>query len=112
MRISLIVAAAENNVIGRDGDLPWHLPVDLRFFKNTTMGHPVIMGRRTWESVRVGLQSNDHSRAARATPLVGASAVCVRPDASGSAAPSAIIAAPRAAIESPPSKPGVPGVRS
>ena len=55
MRISLIVAAAENNVIGRDGDLPWHLPVDLRFFKNTTMGHPVIMGRRTWESFEGGL---------------------------------------------------------
>ena len=55
MRISLIVAAAENNVIGRDGDLPWHLPVDLRYFRDTTMGHPVIMGRRTWESFEGGL---------------------------------------------------------
>ena len=55
MRISMIVAAAENNVIGRDGDLPWHLPVDLRYFKDTTMGHPVIMGRRTWESFDGGL---------------------------------------------------------
>ncbi len=55
MRISLIVAAAENHVIGRDGDLPWHLPADLRYFKNTTMGHPVIMGRRTWESFDGGL---------------------------------------------------------
>ena len=50
MSISLIVAASENNVIGRDGDLPWHLPADLRFFKETTMGHVVIMGRRTWDS--------------------------------------------------------------
>ena len=55
MRISLIVAAAENHVIGRDGDLPWHLPADLRYFKDTTMGHPVIMGRRTWESFEGGL---------------------------------------------------------
>ncbi len=55
MRISLIVAAAENNVIGLDGELPWHLPADLRHFKNTTMGHPVIMGRRTWESFEGGL---------------------------------------------------------
>lgn len=50
MHITLIVAAAENNVIGRDGDLPWHLPADLRFFKETTTGHVVIMGRRTWNS--------------------------------------------------------------
>jgi len=50
MPITLIVAAAENNVIGRDGDLPWHLPADLRYFKQTTTGHVVIMGRRTWDS--------------------------------------------------------------
>ena len=50
MSITLIVAAAENHVIGREGGLPWHLPVDLRYFKETTMGHTLIMGRRTWES--------------------------------------------------------------
>ena len=50
MSITLIVAAAENHVIGREGGLPWHLPLDLRFFKETTMGHALIMGRRTWES--------------------------------------------------------------
>lgn len=50
MSITLIVAAAENHVIGRAGGLPWHLPLDLRFFKETTMGHALIMGRRTWES--------------------------------------------------------------
>jgi dihydrofolate reductase len=50
MRIALIAAAAENDVIGRDNDLPWHLPDEFRHFKQTTAGHHVIMGRRTWES--------------------------------------------------------------
>jgi dihydrofolate reductase len=47
----MIVAAAENGVIGREGVLPWHLPADLRRFKRLTTGHAVIMGRRTWESI-------------------------------------------------------------
>jgi dihydrofolate reductase len=51
MRISIIVAAAENGVIGREGDLPWHISTDLRRFKRTTLGHAVVMGRRTWESL-------------------------------------------------------------
>jgi len=51
MRISIIVAAAENGIIGRDGGLPWHLSDDLRRFKRLTMGHTIIMGRRTWESI-------------------------------------------------------------
>jgi dihydrofolate reductase len=50
MRIALIAAASTNNVIGKDNDLPWHLPDDFRHFKRTTKGHHVIMGRRTWES--------------------------------------------------------------
>ena len=50
-RITLIVARARNGVIGRDGTLPWRLPEDLAFFKRTTMGHPIVMGRRTWESI-------------------------------------------------------------
>lgn len=49
--ISLIVAAAENNAIGKNNQLLWHLPNDLKFFKNTTWGMPVIMGRKTYESV-------------------------------------------------------------
>lgn len=49
--LSLIVAAADDNAIGINNGLPWHLPEDLRFFKRTTMGKPVIMGRRTFESV-------------------------------------------------------------
>lgn len=50
MRIALIVAAADNDVIGRNNQLPWHLPDEFRHFKRTTLGHHVIMGRRTWES--------------------------------------------------------------
>lgn len=49
--LSLIAAMSENRVIGRDGDLPWHLPADLQHFKDTTRGHPVIMGRKTFESL-------------------------------------------------------------
>ncbi|MGI4738154.1 MAG: dihydrofolate reductase [Janthinobacterium lividum] len=49
--VSLIVAAAENGVIGRQGHLPWHLPADLQHFKTHTLGHPVVMGRRTFESI-------------------------------------------------------------
>jgi dihydrofolate reductase len=51
MRLSIIAAVAENGVIGRDGKLPWHLSADLRRFKRLTMGHTIIMGRRTWESI-------------------------------------------------------------
>ncbi len=50
-RLALIAALARNRVIGRDNRLPWHLPADLRFFKRTTMGKPLLMGRRTWESI-------------------------------------------------------------
>ena len=51
MTISLVVAAAENNSIGKNNQLLWHLPNDLKFFKNTTWGMPVIMGRKTFEAV-------------------------------------------------------------
>jgi dihydrofolate reductase len=50
-RIVLVVAAARNGVIGRDGGLPWRISSDLKQFKATTMGKPVIMGRKTWESL-------------------------------------------------------------
>ena len=50
MRISLIVAASENHVIGRDNDLPWHLPDDMKFFVKTTKGHHILMGRKNLES--------------------------------------------------------------
>jgi len=51
MRRSIVVAVARNGVIGRDNRLPWHLPDDLAHFKRITMGHPVVMGRRTYESI-------------------------------------------------------------
>ncbi len=51
MAFSIIVAMANNNVIGVDNNLPWHLPADLKYFKSTTMGKPIIMGRKTFESI-------------------------------------------------------------
>lgn len=51
MIISLIVAASSNNVIGKDNKLPWHLPNDLKYFKNTTWAMPIVMGRKTYESI-------------------------------------------------------------
>jgi dihydrofolate reductase len=51
MKVSIIVAVAENGVIGRDNQLPWRLAADLRRFKELTMGHAVIMGRKTYESI-------------------------------------------------------------
>ncbi|WP_306117754.1 MULTISPECIES: dihydrofolate reductase [unclassified Roseitalea] len=49
--IAIVAAVAKNAVIGRNGDMPWHLPTDLKRFKALTLGHPVIMGRRTFESI-------------------------------------------------------------
>ncbi|MFO1388521.1 dihydrofolate reductase [Cellvibrio sp.] len=51
MKLSLIVATAKNNAIGRNNELPWHLPQDLKYFKSVTLGKPVIMGRKTFESI-------------------------------------------------------------
>lgn len=51
MLLSMIAAVAENGVIGSDGGMPWHLPADLKFFRKTTMGKPIIMGRKTLESI-------------------------------------------------------------
>ncbi|MCF7804998.1 MAG: dihydrofolate reductase [Candidatus Marinimicrobia bacterium] len=51
MTVSIIAAMSDNGVIGKGNDLPWHLPADLKFFKKTTMGKPIIMGRKTFESM-------------------------------------------------------------
>ena len=51
MIISAIVATAKNNVIGRNNEIPWHLPADLQYFKKTTLGHHIIMGRKSFESI-------------------------------------------------------------
>ena len=55
MKISLLAAISRNGVIGREGRLPWHLPADLRRFKQLTLGHPVVMGRRTYDSILAAL---------------------------------------------------------
>src|ERR1700720_478566 len=49
--LELVIAVAENDVIGRGNQLPWHLPADLRHFKSLTVGKPVLMGRKTYESI-------------------------------------------------------------
>lgn len=51
MIISIVVAIAENNAIGKDNQLLWHLPADLKHFKDLTSGHPILMGRKTYDSI-------------------------------------------------------------
>jgi dihydrofolate reductase len=85
---SLIVAAAENGVIGRGNRLPWHLPADLAHFKRTTMGRPVIMGRRTWESIGKPLPGRRNIVVSR-TPGFSAPGCVVAPDLSSAYALSA-----------------------
>ncbi len=53
MKLSIIVAASENNAIGKNNQMLWNLPEDMRFFKNTTWGFPVIMGRKSFEADRI-----------------------------------------------------------
>lgn len=50
-RVTLVVAATDHGVIGKDGGMPWHLPADLAHFKRVTLGHPIVMGRRTYASI-------------------------------------------------------------
>jgi dihydrofolate reductase len=80
--VSLIVAAASNGVIGRDDQMPWHLPEDLAHFKRLTLGHPVVMGRKTYASIRAALGK----------PLPGRTNIVVTRQA-GFAAPGCIVAA-------------------
>lgn len=56
MTISAIFARSKNNVIGKDNKMPWHLPVDLKYFMNTTMGHHIIMGRKSFEALGKALK--------------------------------------------------------
>ena len=66
-RIYLVAAVARNGVIGAKGKLPWHLPEDLRHFKKLTLGHPVIMGRRTWDSLPHALPGRENIVVTRST---------------------------------------------
>jgi dihydrofolate reductase len=76
-RLSLIVAVARNGVIGKDNAMPWHIPEDLKRFRALTMGHHIVMGRRTWESI--------------GRPLPGRMSVVVTRDP-GYSAPGAVVA--------------------
>ena len=60
MIISMIAAMGSNRTIGKDNDIPWHLPDDFKYFKNTTKGHHVIMGRKNWESLPHSFQPLPH----------------------------------------------------
>ncbi len=60
MRVSLVVAVSQNGIIGADGGMPWHLPSDLKHFKQITLGKPVIMGRRTFEAIGRALPGRDN----------------------------------------------------
>jgi dihydrofolate reductase len=53
-RVYLVAAVAANGIIGVNGQLPWHIPEELKHFKKLTLGHPIIMGRKTWESLKKG----------------------------------------------------------
>jgi dihydrofolate reductase len=67
-RIVVIAAMAKNRVIGRQGGMPWHLPADLRHFKALTVGHPVIMGRKTFESIGQPLPNRLNVVVSRTSP--------------------------------------------
>jgi dihydrofolate reductase len=77
-RIAIIAALARNRVIGRGNRLPWHLPDDLRHFKRLTLGRPIIMGRRTWESLPGLLPHRTHVVVTRHPDYRAQGAVVVR----------------------------------
>ena len=76
--LAFVVAAAENGVIGRGGRLPWSIPSDLRLFRRLTMGKPVIMGRKTFESIGKPLDGRDNIVATR-DPTFRAAGVIAKP---------------------------------
>ena len=75
--IYLVAAIAANGIIGASGKLPWHLPEDLKHFKRLTMGHPVIMGRRTWESLGRPLPGRENIVVTRSAGYVAPGAAVV-----------------------------------
>ena len=85
MKIAMIAAMANNRVIGADNDMPWHLPADLKHFKQVTMGKPVIMGRKTYESIGRALPG-------RPNIVITTNSAYSLPDAS-------VVSSPEAAIE-------------
>ncbi len=85
MKIAMIAAMANNRVIGADNDMPWHLPADLKHFKQVTMGKPVIMGRKTYESIGRALPG-------RPNVVITTNSAYSLPDAT-------VVSSPEAAIE-------------
>ncbi len=77
MIVSIIVAIAQNHVIGKDNQLIWHLPNDLKFFKATTSGHPIIMGRKTFESIGKPLPNRTNIVISRNAGLKIEGCICV-----------------------------------
>lgn len=85
MRIALIAAMGRNRVIGKDNQMPWHMPADLKHFKSVTMGKPVIMGRKTFESI--------------GRPLPGRTNIVITRDASYQADGISVVSSPEQALE-------------
>ena len=77
-RLEFVVAVSRNGVIGRGNALPWRLPADLQHFKRTTLGHPVLMGRRTWESIGRPLPGRTNLVLTRSPDYAAPGAVVVR----------------------------------
>ena len=77
MRLSIVVAMAANRVIGRDNRLPWHLPADLKHFRQLTTGKPILMGRKTWESIGRPLPERTNIVITRDTDYAAAGCVVV-----------------------------------
>ena len=81
MIISLIAAVAKNGVIGNEGDLPWNLPSDLKKFKEITDNRPIIMGRKTWDSIGRPLPNRDNIIISRNANLeIEGGIICLSPD--------------------------------
>src|ERR1700756_2106906 len=76
--LELVVAVAENDVIGRGNQLPWHLPADLRHFKSLTLGKPVLMGRKTYESIGKALPGRTNIVLSRSTEFSPGDCVVVK----------------------------------
>ncbi|ASJ97812.1 MULTISPECIES: type 3 dihydrofolate reductase [Shewanella] len=77
MKIAMIAAMANNRVIGKDNQMPWHLPEDLRHFKQMTLGKPVVMGRKTFESIGRPLPGRHNIVVSRQADLVIEGVTCV-----------------------------------
>lgn len=74
--IRLVVAYTDNRVIGRNNSMPWHLPADLAHFKRNTLGHPILMGRKTWESLGRALPGRRNLVMTRDAGLAAEGATC------------------------------------